>query len=122
MKLQEKINTDQAITNSEQNTLNEKTKVDISVRNFWGILIFVVGITTAYLVNNFRIASDIQKIYSTQERISANVEVIAKGLEQHLSESAQARRDMRAISDARDAHFNEIDKAIAGILARLQIQ
>lgn len=112
------INNSQGTINDDQNTINEQTKIDLSVRNFWGILLLVVGaaltISTAYLVNNYRIASDIDKINS-------KLTYIADGLEKHLNAAEEARKDMRTVSAQRDAKFNEIDQKFTTLKTILKI-
>ncbi len=112
------INDGQGTINDDQNTINEQTKIDLSVRNFWAILILVVGaaltMSTAYLVNNFRIASDINKI-------DAKLTYIADGLEKHLNAAEEARKDMRIVSAQRDTKFNEIDQKFMVLKTILKI-
>ncbi len=50
------------IVNNDQNTINEQTKIDLSVRNFWAIVIGIVGITSFYLYSQFSITSDIKEM------------------------------------------------------------
>lgn len=99
--------------NRRQNDINEKTQIAISIRTFYGILVIAIGLTSFYLYNNFRIASDIERITRSQEKISVEISYIANGLEKHLTKSEQAQKEMRDISDERNAKFAEIDKKIA---------
>ena len=59
-------NDDQANINEEQNVINESTKIDLSVRNFWAIIVLAVTVTIAttsgYLFNTLTVASDIKEI------------------------------------------------------------
>lgn len=115
---QRRINISQTKENDSQHAINEQTKIDISMRSFWGIMVVVVGaaltLSTAYLVNNFRIASDIEKI-------DINIAFIKAGLEKHLSDSVEAQKNMRIVASQRDAKFLEIDKQLVRIFTTLKL-
>jgi hypothetical protein len=105
-KRQTAINESQGVINQDQNAINEMTTIKLSVKSFWGLMILIISVTSFYLYNNFAMATDIREI-------KQNVAYIKNGLESHLEDSVQARKDMKVTSDKRDANFANIFERLA---------
>jgi hypothetical protein len=108
------VNKRQSVINNDQNTINEQTKIDLSVRNFWAIIMLVVTVTSVYLWNNFRIASDISNI-------DTNIAFIKDGLNKHLEESKALSKEMTQNVANRDKEINKINETLATVKTILKI-
>ena len=110
---QDSVNKRQSLINTEQAVINEQTKISISIPSFWGIILIVIGITSFYLYNQFTTTMAIKDTNVAIKSIEQDVAYIRHGLETHLTESIQARKEMRVISDERDANFATIFAKLA---------
>jgi septal ring factor EnvC (AmiA/AmiB activator) len=119
MKSQEKINNHQKEVNDEQVEINEKTKIDLSGRNFIAIIVAVVTlsitVTSAYLYNNFNTASNIRDI-------KTDTAWIKEQLVNHLTASDQLSAKMEKNVKDRNTEIKDLDKRLASVEYALSIK
>lgn len=106
--------TTQETINKKQSSINEQTKIDISIRTFYGIVTIVIGMTSFYLYNNFALMSDIKEI-------KTDLAYIKIGIDTNFNTFEKEQGNIKETLAQTNAKFNAIDQKFTTLKTVLKI-
>jgi len=80
---QNAINDTQEIINKEQSIINDKTKIDLSVSGFWGILVIFAGLLISGSAIYYGLTNQVSRLSDNVDSLKAMI------VEQQVSNHAQ---------------------------------
>lgn len=99
-----------------QEPINEGTKVDLSISNFWKIIITIVGfiavVLTTYYTSVYATKSQIDRLVSGQELTQYKIEQLSLKLDTYVESRVTASNKMTGQSDLRTKQISWIQQGL----------